>query len=121
MTQTYPCSRCNMDEGSPVCLQDERCPRTARPVERSVADIPDEELLRRVVRSLARNRPRRKEFAWAAIHEAFGLGSTYSAQLLRRFGLDPDTGAELKTPNAAANRAAEGGPVERLVMPVSEA
>ncbi len=22
---TYPCSHCNMDEGSPVCLQDERC------------------------------------------------------------------------------------------------
>lgn len=66
---------------------------------RSVADIPDADLLRRVVRSIARNRPRRKEFAWAAVAEAFGLGSTYSAQLLRRFGLDPDTGAELKTPN----------------------
>ena len=24
---TYPCSRCNMDEGSPICLQDNRCPR----------------------------------------------------------------------------------------------
>lgn len=24
---TYPCHRCNMDEGSPVCLQDERCPK----------------------------------------------------------------------------------------------
>lgn len=24
---TYPCARCNMDEGSPVCLQDERCPK----------------------------------------------------------------------------------------------
>ena len=23
--KTYPCDRCNMDEGSPVCLQDERC------------------------------------------------------------------------------------------------
>ncbi len=67
----------------------------ARAQERTVADIPDEELLRRVVRSIARNRPRRKEFAWAAIHEAFGLGSTYSMQLCRRFGLDPDTGADL--------------------------
>ncbi len=27
---TYPCARCNMDEGSPVCLQDERCPRHGR-------------------------------------------------------------------------------------------
>ncbi len=66
---------------------------------RSVADIPDAELLRRVVRSVARNRPRRQEFAWAAVSEAFALGSTYSAQLLSRFGLDPDTGEELKTPN----------------------
>lgn len=23
---TYPCHRCNMDEGSPLCLQDSRCP-----------------------------------------------------------------------------------------------
>ena len=27
---TYPCNRCNMDEGSPICLQDERCPRHER-------------------------------------------------------------------------------------------
>lgn len=67
--------------------------------ERTVASIPDAELLRRVVRHVAHSRPRRKEFAWAAVSGAFGLGSTYSAQLLRRFGLDPDTGAELKTPN----------------------
>lgn len=26
MNQSYPCQRCNMDEGSPVCLQDQRCP-----------------------------------------------------------------------------------------------
>ncbi len=71
---------------------------------RSVADIPDADLLRRVVRSIAHNRPRRKEFAWAAVSEAFCLGSTYSMQLCRRFGLDPDTGAELKTPNAEVQR-----------------
>ncbi len=64
-------------------------------MEQTVSDIPDAELLRRVVRSVSRNRPRRQEFAWAAVSNAFGLGSTYSAQLLRRFGLDPDTGAEL--------------------------
>lgn len=29
---TYPCERCNMDEGSPVCLQDERCPSKQDPV-----------------------------------------------------------------------------------------
>ena len=22
---TYPCARCNMDEGSPVCRQDQKC------------------------------------------------------------------------------------------------
>ena len=26
---TYPCHRCNMDEGSPICLNDHRCPRFA--------------------------------------------------------------------------------------------
>lgn len=62
---------------------------------RSVADIPDAELLRRVVYSIARNSWRREEFAWAGVQDAFGLGSTYSAQLLRRFGLDPDSGKEL--------------------------
>lgn len=70
--------------------------------DRSVSSIPDDELLRRVVRHVARNRPRRRGFAWAAVSEAFALGSTFSAQLCRRFGLDPDTGADLKTPNVEA-------------------
>ena len=25
----YPCERCNMDDGSPVCLGDKRCPKAA--------------------------------------------------------------------------------------------
>lgn len=29
MSKTYPCERCNMDEGSPFCLQDQRCPGRA--------------------------------------------------------------------------------------------
>jgi hypothetical protein len=80
-------------------MQDRVAARLDTPPQRSVADIPDAELLRLVVRSLARNRPRRKEFAWAAVADAFGLGSTYSAQLCRRFGMDPDTGGDLNTPN----------------------
>jgi hypothetical protein len=64
---------------------------------RTVASIPDAELLCRVVRSIVRNRPRRKEFAWAAVSEAFGLGSTFSAQLCARFCIDPDTGADIQT------------------------
>lgn len=62
--------------------------------ERTVASIPDEELLRRAVLNVTRKRPRRKEFAWSEVMAAFGLGATYSAQLCRRFGIDPDTGAE---------------------------
>ena len=26
MSNTYPCQQCNMDEGSPVCVHDQRCP-----------------------------------------------------------------------------------------------
>ena len=29
MKPSYPCDRCNMDDGSPVCLHDGRCPRMA--------------------------------------------------------------------------------------------
>lgn len=28
---TYPCNRCNMDEGGPICLQDDRCAARPRP------------------------------------------------------------------------------------------
>lgn len=55
----------------------------------TVADIPDAELLRRVMHGLGENchqAPR-----WVHVSNAFGLGSTYSAQLCRRFGQDPDT------------------------------
>jgi hypothetical protein len=58
----------------------------------TVADIPDDELLRRAVMS-ARNRQYRKGFAhprWNAVMDVFILGSTYAVQLCRRFGLDPD-------------------------------
>lgn len=93
------CTEC----GTPVRYgsRHSECGRKAMglpPVERTVASISDADLLRRVVRHVAHNRPRRKEFAWSAVSEAFGLGSTYSMQLLRRFGLDPDTGAEVKSP-----------------------
>lgn len=76
-------------------------------MDRTVSDIPDAELLRRVVIHVSRNRPRRQEFAWAAVSNAFGLGSTYSAQLLRRFGLDPDSGRPPSSGKNAGNQ--EGG------------
>lgn len=58
-------------------------------LERTVADISDDELLRRAVRG-ARNRGRGKGPRWLAVSERFALGSTFSHQLCRRFGLDPD-------------------------------
>jgi hypothetical protein len=56
----------------------------------TVADISDEDLLRRALRYVA---PRaRRQPAWARISDVFGLGSTYSHQLCSRFGIDPETG-----------------------------
>jgi hypothetical protein len=61
---------------------------------KSVSDIADEELLRRCVSTMVGRRGRTP--AWARISVAFGLGSTYSMQLCRRFGRDPETGEEIK-------------------------
>lgn len=58
----------------------------------SVDDIEDDELLRRAV-LLARSTRHPKGVKhprWVAVMSLFSLGSTYSAQLCRRFGLDPD-------------------------------
>jgi hypothetical protein len=58
----------------------------------SVASIPDEKLLERAVRS-ARDRRRNKGVKhprFVAVQDCFALGSTYAAELCRRFGLDPD-------------------------------
>lgn len=61
----------------------------------TVADYPDDHLLERAVRNIARRRTQRKEPAWCRVMDAFGLGSTYSAQLCRRFGIDPETGKDI--------------------------
>lgn len=58
----------------------------------TVDDIPDTKLLERAVRN-ARSRSCRKgekHWRWVAVQDAFGLGATYSHQLCRRFGLDPE-------------------------------
>lgn len=56
-----------------------------------VNDIPDNELLGRVLRSLQkRGRSREKLPLWSIVADKFALGSTYSGQLCRRFGLEPD-------------------------------
>lgn len=56
----------------------------------TVADIPDEELLRRAVRNCRRGRGRGKLPLWSVVGDRFALGSTYAGQLCRRFGLDPE-------------------------------
>ena len=57
----------------------------------SVADIPDDELLRRVIVGLqAAGKGTRKIPLWSVVASMTTLGSTYSAQLCVRFGLDPD-------------------------------
>jgi hypothetical protein len=57
------------------------------PREPSVNDIPDTELLCRVVRSRGYGR---KGPRWVRVSRLFGLGSTYASQLCRRFGCDPE-------------------------------
>jgi len=56
-----------------------------------VNDIPDNELLGRAIRYLRkRGRSREKLPLWSIVSDCFALGSTYAAQLCRRYGLDPE-------------------------------
>lgn len=54
----------------------------------SVNDISDDALLARAVKNARSSHhwhPR-----WTAVADIFSLGSTYSAELCRRYGVDPD-------------------------------
>lgn len=53
----------------------------------TVADVSDEDLVKRAIRNA---RHAKSEPKWSAVSRAFGLGSTYSIQLCRRFDFDPD-------------------------------
>lgn len=55
-----------------------------------VNDIPDAELLGRAVRKCTRLGRKPKVPRWTVVADRFCLGSTYAAQLCRRFGVDPD-------------------------------
>jgi hypothetical protein len=63
---------------------------SANPAPRTgtVADKPDAELVEYTIRNAGRLLPRAPR--WHHVAEAIGLGSTYAAQLCRRFGLDPE-------------------------------
>jgi hypothetical protein len=60
--------------------------------DQSVDDIADAKLLERAVRGArSTHKDRRvKHPRWTHVADVFSLGSTYSCQLCRRFGLDPD-------------------------------
>lgn len=55
----------------------------------NVSEIADDELLRRAVANCRRGRGHQKPL-WARVGDRFLLGSTFSMQLCRRFGFDPD-------------------------------
>ncbi len=59
----------------------------------SVSEIPDAELIRRVIsglRKIARTPSARTVPLWTKVSTRFALGSTYSMQLCRRFDFNPD-------------------------------
>jgi hypothetical protein len=58
----------------------------------SVADIPDADLLQRAVRSsFPRTKNHQKKMPrYRYVMDTFALGSTYAAQLVKRFGFDPN-------------------------------
>lgn len=57
----------------------------------TVYDIPDGKLIEGVMRHLTnRGVGRNPVPLWTVVMDVFGLGSTYSMQLCRRFDLDPD-------------------------------
>jgi hypothetical protein len=82
-------------ENYPIAI--ESANPTPAPRTGTVADKPDAELVEYTVRNAGRLLPRNPR--WHHVAEAIGLGSTYAAQLCRRFGLDPEeeVGTEQET------------------------
>ncbi len=50
----------------------------------------DDELLRRAVKNARSRTSAGYQTRWSCVAECFLVGSTYAAELCRRFGLDPD-------------------------------
>lgn len=57
--------------------------------ERSVKEISDKDLVSRAVRN-ARSRQSGMMPRWSCVSDTFALGSTFSGELCRLHGLDPD-------------------------------
>lgn len=58
--------------------------------ERDISSIPDDHLLKRAVQNARPPTVTVGQYRWVVVGKVFGLGSTFSQQLCRRFGLDPD-------------------------------
>lgn len=57
----------------------------------TVDDISDADLVNRaIMNARPRKYPNRKQPRWVAVMDTFALGSTYSHQLCRKYGFDPD-------------------------------
>jgi hypothetical protein len=56
--------------------------------ERSVASIPDCDLVKRALRNCRPKKPGQSP-RWSAVSDSFCLGSTFSIELCRRFNIDP--------------------------------
>jgi hypothetical protein len=93
------CGKCGEDftgdKGSAMCAvcayagPEAQSPRIN---ENTIASISDDDLLKRAVKN-ARSREYRKGWKhprWVAVSNVFCLGPTFSVQLCKRFGLDPD-------------------------------
>lgn len=61
-----------------------------REMDADVNEIPDADLLGRAVRDCRRGVGRAKLPLWSLVSDRFSLGSTFSIQLCRRYGLNPD-------------------------------
>lgn len=59
-----------------------------RPGERSVEDYAPASLIRRAINNASSGRPQAEQ--WVHVMTAFGLGSTYAAQLCRLYDFDPE-------------------------------
>lgn len=55
-----------------------------------VGEIPDNELIKRVISGLSGKVRGRKSPLWVRVSDTFCLGSTYSSQLCRKHGYDPE-------------------------------
>lgn len=73
---------------SPVPAANMRAAIRTRKRTGTVEDIEDDDLLRRAVRNAGRGRA--FEPRWSHVADVFALGSTFAAELCRRFALDPD-------------------------------